>query len=152
MHTILVIRLYFQLNALHVSDYISTSSGATFISCTSYLVYAGICRYVWLFCAYSHTTARRMTTAKQNPFEMLLIFKYLRTTVKNAFTKALRTDWKDVACYPSSSRLLPNSRTITCTLTWNVVSRTEEERRWGALQSGVLKVSGQTTRGVLGAS
>ena len=38
MHTILVIRLYFQLNALHVSDYISPSSGATFISCTSYLV------------------------------------------------------------------------------------------------------------------
>ena len=40
MHTILVIRLYFPLYALHVSDYISPSSGATFISCTSHLVYA----------------------------------------------------------------------------------------------------------------
>ena len=48
MHKILVIRLYFPLDALHVSDYISPSSGGTFISCTSHLVYAGICRYVWL--------------------------------------------------------------------------------------------------------
>ena len=30
MHKILVIRLYFLLDALHVSDYISPSSGATF--------------------------------------------------------------------------------------------------------------------------
>ena len=36
---ILVIRLCFPLEALHVSDYISPSSGATFISCTSHLVY-----------------------------------------------------------------------------------------------------------------
>ena len=49
MHKILVIRLYFPLDALHVSDCISPSSGATFISCTSHLVYA----VVWL----SHTTA-----------------------------------------------------------------------------------------------
>ena len=53
MHKILVIRLYFPLDALHVLDYISPSSGATFISCTSHLVYAGICRYmpvpyIWL--------------------------------------------------------------------------------------------------------
>ena len=41
MHKILVIRLYLPLDALHVSDYISPSSGATFISCTSHLVYAG---------------------------------------------------------------------------------------------------------------
>ena len=38
MHKILVIRLYFP-DALHVSDCISPSSGATFISCTSHLVY-----------------------------------------------------------------------------------------------------------------
>ena len=37
MHKILVIRLYFPLDALHVSDYISPSSGATLISCTSHL-------------------------------------------------------------------------------------------------------------------
>ena len=41
MHKILVIRLYFLLGALHVSDCIRASSGATFISCTSYLAYAG---------------------------------------------------------------------------------------------------------------
>ena len=34
MHKILMIRLYFLLDALRVSDYISPSSGATFISCT----------------------------------------------------------------------------------------------------------------------
>ena len=39
MHKILVIRLYFLLDALHVSDYISPSSGATFTSCTSHLAY-----------------------------------------------------------------------------------------------------------------
>ena len=37
---ILVIRFYFILDALHVSGYNSPSSGATFISCTSYLVSA----------------------------------------------------------------------------------------------------------------
>ena len=42
MHKILVIRLCFSLNALHVSGYISPSSGATFISCTSHLVYADV--------------------------------------------------------------------------------------------------------------
>ena len=40
MHKILVIRLYFPLDALHVSNCITPSSGATFISCTSHLVYA----------------------------------------------------------------------------------------------------------------
>ena len=53
MHKILVIRLYFPLDALHVSDYISPSSGATFISCVSHLVYAGT--IVWLLCGYNHT-------------------------------------------------------------------------------------------------
>ena len=51
MHKILVIRLYFPLDALHVTGYISPSSGATFISCTSNLVYAGTIRLtvVWLY-------------------------------------------------------------------------------------------------------
>jgi hypothetical protein len=41
MHKILVIRLYFLLDALHVSGYIIPSSGATFISYTSHIpVYA----------------------------------------------------------------------------------------------------------------
>ena len=33
MRTILVIRLYFLLDALHVSECINASSGATFMSC-----------------------------------------------------------------------------------------------------------------------
>ena len=45
MHKILEIGLYFPLDTLHVSESFSPSSGATFISCTSYLVYVGICRY-----------------------------------------------------------------------------------------------------------
>ena len=50
MHKILVIRLYFLLDALHVSDYISPSSGATSISCISCLVYADTTRLavLWL--------------------------------------------------------------------------------------------------------
>ena len=56
IHKILVIRLYFLLDALHVSDCISPSSGESFISCTSHLVCAGICRNVGLLCGYSHST------------------------------------------------------------------------------------------------
>ena len=44
MYKILVIRLYFPLDALHVSDCISPSSGENFVSCTSHLVYAGTIR------------------------------------------------------------------------------------------------------------
>ena len=44
---ILVIRLYFLLDAVHVLDYVSPSSEATFISCTSHLVYADTIR-LWL--------------------------------------------------------------------------------------------------------
>ena len=56
MHKIPVIRLYFPLDALHVSDYISPSSGETF--CKLYIA-IGICRYmpvphVWLLCGYSN--------------------------------------------------------------------------------------------------
>ena len=43
-----VIRLYFfSLDALHISDYISPSSGATFYEL--YIAF-GINRYVWLLC------------------------------------------------------------------------------------------------------
>ena len=50
MHKILVIRLYFPLDALRVSDSVGPSSGATFISRTSHLVYADTIRLavVWL--------------------------------------------------------------------------------------------------------
>ena len=41
MHKIPVIRLYFPLDALHVSECISPSSGTTFINYTSYFVYVG---------------------------------------------------------------------------------------------------------------
>ena len=65
MHSILVIRFYFPLDALHVSDYISPSSGATFYKL--YIAF-GICRYMpipytWLLCGYSNTTATRMVSA-----------------------------------------------------------------------------------------
>ena len=49
MHKNLVIRLYFPLDALHVSDYISPSSGATFYKL--YIAF-GIFGYVWLLCGY----------------------------------------------------------------------------------------------------
>ena len=45
VHKILVIRLHFPFDTLHISDSVSPSSGATFINCTSHLVYAGICQY-----------------------------------------------------------------------------------------------------------
>ena len=59
MHKILVITVNFLLDALHVSDCISPSSGATFISCTSHLAYAGICRY--------HTPGCCVAIATQQP-------------------------------------------------------------------------------------
>ena len=61
---ILVIRLYFPLDVLHVSDCISPSSGATFISCTSHLVYAGICRYMPV---YANTSGSCVAIVTQQP-------------------------------------------------------------------------------------
>ena len=58
MHKILVIRLYFPLDALRVSDYISPSSGATFVP------------YVWLLYGYNHTTARRMVQAHTGIYQI----------------------------------------------------------------------------------
>ena len=40
MHKMLVIKIYFPLDVLHISNYISPSSGANFISCTLQSVYA----------------------------------------------------------------------------------------------------------------
>ena len=55
-----VIRLYFPLDALHVSDSISPSSGATyFYKLYIHLVYADTIRLA----GYSHTTARRIVPA-----------------------------------------------------------------------------------------
>ena len=62
MHKILVIRLYFPLDALCSTCFglYSFIIRSNVISCTSHLVYAGIRRYAWLLCGYSHTTARLM--------------------------------------------------------------------------------------------
>jgi hypothetical protein len=49
MHKILVIRIYFLLDALHVSD-------SKFISCRVQLVYSCLC-------GYNHITARRVVSA-----------------------------------------------------------------------------------------
>ena len=68
MHKSLVIRLYFLLDALHVSDCISPHLGATFVSCITHLVYAGT--IVWLLFGYRHTTARRMVQAYTGVYQM----------------------------------------------------------------------------------
>ena len=54
MHNILVIRLYFPLDALHISHCISPASGATFYKL--YIAF-GICRY--------HTSACCVAVATQ---------------------------------------------------------------------------------------
>ena len=86
MHKILVIRLYFLLGVLHVSDYISTSSGATFLSCTSHLVYAGTIRLavVWLKPLNSQTYGTgtyqmRRTAYKVAPDDVLIQSETCRT-------------------------------------------------------------------------
>ena len=56
MHKILVNKLLFPLDALHVSDYISPSSGTTFYKL--YIAF-GICRY--------HTSGCCVAIAKQQP-------------------------------------------------------------------------------------
>jgi hypothetical protein len=50
LYITLVTRIYFLLGILQILDYISLSSGATFISCKSHLLYAGTVRLavVWL--------------------------------------------------------------------------------------------------------
>ena len=62
-----MIRLYFLLDALHVSDRIRPSSGATFVSCTSYLVYAGTIRLAvvwhWPIPAYAKYDVQLMKVA-----------------------------------------------------------------------------------------
>ena len=56
MHKILAIRLCFPLDAVHVSDCISPSSGATLGAV--YRIWYMPVPYVWLLCSYSYTTAR----------------------------------------------------------------------------------------------
>jgi hypothetical protein len=64
MHKILVIRLYFALDALHVSDCISPSSGATFYKL--YIAYTGICRYHTSGCCVAITTQQPDVPAYTN--------------------------------------------------------------------------------------
>ena len=70
MHKILVIRLYFLLSVLHVSDYISPSSGTNFISSTSHLVYAGICRYHTSVCCVAVVTQQTDVPAYTGVYQM----------------------------------------------------------------------------------
>ena len=55
MHKILVIRLYFLLDALHVSDYVSPSSGAT-LQAVHRIWYMPV-PYVWLLLYQMRCTA-----------------------------------------------------------------------------------------------
>ena len=56
MHKILVIRLYFPLDVLHVSDYISPSSGATLLAV----------HRIWYMPVYADTSVCCMATATQH--------------------------------------------------------------------------------------
>ena len=62
-----VIKLYFPLYALHVSNCISPPSGATFYKL--YIAF-GINRHIWLLCGYSHTTARHIGIYRHIPNAM----------------------------------------------------------------------------------
>ena len=70
MHKIRVIRLYFLLDAVHVLDYISPSSGATFVSCTSHLVYADICWYHTSGCCVAIATKQPDVLAHTGIYQM----------------------------------------------------------------------------------
>ena len=70
---ILIMCLYLSLSALHVSDSLVHHQERRFgaVYRNWYMpVYAGICRYVWLLCGYSHTTARRMVPAYTDIYQM----------------------------------------------------------------------------------
>ena len=73
MHKILVIRLYFPLDALHVSDYVSPSSGATF---NKLYIAFGICRY--------HTSGCCVAIVTQQPDYGIGIYQMRCTAYKVA--------------------------------------------------------------------
>ena len=74
MHKILVIRLYFPLDALHVSDCISPSSGSNF---NKLYIAFGICRY--------HTSGCCVAIATQQPHVSAYTGIYqMRCTAYNA--------------------------------------------------------------------
>ena len=81
MHKIPVIRLYFPLDAVHVSDYISPSSGENFYKL--YIAF-GICRNACLLCGYSHTTDRLPLWGSKLDKKDTKIFKrnYVKKNVK----------------------------------------------------------------------
>ena len=68
MHKILVIRLYFLLGALLVSDFVSPSSGATLLA-VHHIWYMPV-PYVCLLCGYNHTTDRRIGIYRNIPNAM----------------------------------------------------------------------------------
>ena len=71
MQKILVIRLYFPLDALHVSDYISPSSGTTFYElCIAF----GMCRYDRSGCCMAIATQQRRELAYTKCDEQLIKF------------------------------------------------------------------------------
>ena len=61
MQKILVIRLYFLLDALHVSECVLVHLQEQLLWAVYGIWYKPV-PYVWLLCGYSHTTARRMNT------------------------------------------------------------------------------------------
>ena len=69
MHKILVIRLYFLLDVLHVSDYISPSSGALY---ELYIAFS-ICRYYRSGCCFAIATQQPDVPAYTGIYQMRCI-------------------------------------------------------------------------------
>ena len=98
MHKILVFRLYFLLDAVHVSDYISPTSVGTFISCTSHLVYAGTIRPA-VVCLQTHNsrTLNNLTSCV-----VLCCYSYIVRTLYCRETSESRHQYSidsDISCY-----------------------------------------------------
>ena len=66
-----VIRLYFSLDALHVSDYVSPSSGATFYKL--YIAF-GICRYHKSGCCVAIATQQPDVSVYAGPISLAVVW------------------------------------------------------------------------------
>ena len=79
--------LYFQSDTLHISDYISPSSGATFKSCTSHFVYSDMSDWCVAIAtqqpdvsAYTGINQMQCTAFKVAPDDGLIYFETCRAS------------------------------------------------------------------------
>ena len=75
MHKILVIRLYFPLDALHVSDSVSPPLGATFYKL--YIAF-GICQYHTSGCCVAIATQQRHVWYQQEFLHLVGLYTYCK--------------------------------------------------------------------------